>query len=37
MKMVPFMRDIVDAKVMASHSVYMLDTFCQLLLHTDVG
>lgn len=36
-KLVPFMRDIIDAKVMSTHSVVLLDTFCQLLLKTDVS
>lgn len=27
-KLVPYMRDIIDAKVMATHSAVLLDTFC---------
>jgi len=32
MKLVPFMRDIVDAKIMATNSTIILETYCHLLL-----
>lgn len=31
-KIVPFMRDIIDAKVMATLAVILSSTFCQLLI-----
>lgn len=35
-KLVPFMRDVIDAKVMSKHSITLLDRYCKLLLQSDV-